>query len=626
MKVSRTWLQKHFTKELPSSEELATLLTFHAFEIEEYDEDMLDVKVLPDRAAYALSHRGIAGELSAILDIPLSYDQFTEPVPEWPTTDRLSVVAAPEYVIRHTGALIEGVKVGPSPEWLKASLESVGQRSINNVVDALNCVMLAIGQPSGAFDAGKLQKDADGAIRIEVREAKAGEKITALTGEEYALAPGMYVFTDAVGGELLDIAGIKGGKSSGVTEATTDIFLSVGTYEPALIRRASQSLKLFTDASLRYQNRPSPELTAYGMRHLVDLITSVAGGTLAGVIDFYPNPEGTPAPVMLKEGDVNARLGSSFSEEEVKGAFTRLGFSIDEGDGAYRVTPPFVRRDVVIPEDLAEEAGRILGYDRVIGTELPPAETPDLARYRGIERVKDLLVERGFTEISTPSFAAKGDIKLANPLQSEKPYLRADLAGNMKDAVARAVLVAPRVLGVAPDVRLFEIGTVFEADGERLSLVLGYAPVAGKKKPVLEDVAGELSTLLNISASAGDSVLEIALGETDLEKLGAEFAPRRIALQKYKSFSVYPFATRDIAVWTPEGTEESEVLAVLLKEAGDLLARVDQFDRFEKDGKISYAFRLVFESFEKTLADTDLDPVMERITAALNGREGWQVR
>lgn len=624
MKVSRAWLQKHFKDELPDTAALSEALTFHAFEIEEHDEDMLDVKVLPDRGAYALSHRGIAYELSAILAIPMSYDQLAEPPPAFPSTGALSVTGDPRYVIRHTGALMRGVKVGPSPDWLKASLESVGQRSINNVVDALNCVMLATGQPSGAFDAGKLALDT-GAVRIDIREAKNGEKITVLTGEEYELSSDMFVFMDAVGGTLLDIAGIKGGLASGVTEATTDLFLSCGTYDPVLLRRTSQALKLFTDASQRYQNRPSPELTAYGMRHIIDLIKNVAGGELIGVVDDYPAKQELRA-VSVSLADINGRLGSSFSADEVEGVFKRLAFSYEEKDGAYAVTAPFYRRDITIAEDVSEEVGRVLGYDRIAGTVLPEGEAPDLARYRGIERVKDLLVERGFTEISTPSFAASGDIKLANPLQSEKPYLRADLAGNMQEALARAATQAPRVLGTAPDVRLFELGTVFEASGERLSLALGYAPVGGKKKAVLADVSAELAALLGMSAAAGDSILEMPIGEADLEKLGEGYEPKKIALQKFRMFSLYPFALRDIAVWTPSGTEEDQVCGLILKEAGELLARIDQFDRFEKDGKISYAFRLVFESFEKTLSDGDLAPVMERITAALNAQPDWQVR
>jgi phenylalanyl-tRNA synthetase beta chain len=176
------------------------------------------------------------------------------------------------------------------------------------------------------------------------------------------------------------------------------------------------------------------------------------------------------------------------------------------------------------------------------------------------------------------------------------------------------------------DVRLFELGTVFAKDGERLSLVLGYAPVSGKKQKVLEEIAAELGALLNLSLSSADSVLEVPLGEADLEKLGEGYEPRGVALEKYKEFSLYPFALRDVAVWTPSGTEESEVVAVILKEAGEHVARIDLFDRFEKEGRTSYAFRLVFESFTKTLSDEELVPAMERVTAALNGKDGWQVR
>ncbi len=293
MKVSRKWLQKYFDAELPSTEALSEALTFHAFEIEEAEGDILDVKVLPDRACYALSHRGIASELSAILKLPMKEDPLLAPLPSWNETEKLTITADPAYVIRHTGALVTGVSVGLSPAWLSDALAAVGQRSINNVVDVLNYVMLDIGQPSGAFDTGTMG-NTDGAIHVDIRRAKEGEKITVLTGESYTLTPDIFAFTDAVGGGLLDIAGIKGGLSSGVTEATTSLFLSAGTYDPTLLRRASQKLRLFTDASARYQNRPSPELTAYGMRNILALLAEVAGGTCVGVVDFYPKKEEIP--------------------------------------------------------------------------------------------------------------------------------------------------------------------------------------------------------------------------------------------------------------------------------------------------------------------------------------------
>ena len=135
MKVSRTWLQRYFDAELPSVDELARALTFHAFEIEEVVGDILDVKVLPDRAGYALSHRGIAKELSAILSMPMKSDPFRQPLPSWTVTPSLSIQTDPAYVIRHLGAVMKGVTVGPSPAWLRSLLEGVGQRSINNIVD-----------------------------------------------------------------------------------------------------------------------------------------------------------------------------------------------------------------------------------------------------------------------------------------------------------------------------------------------------------------------------------------------------------------------------------------------------------------------------------------------------------
>ncbi len=349
MKISRAWLQKYFDKPLPPVAALAEVLTFHVFEIEEVVGETLDVKVLPDRAAYGLSHRGIAKELSAILDIPLTSDPLREPLPAWTSTDKLVIKTDPTYVLRHTGALVRGVKVGPSPMWLKEALESVGQRSINNIVDATNYVMLNIGQPLHAFDSGKIAWDAD-TLRIDIRAAKEGEKITILSGEEYTLSKSMYVIADGTSGAPLDIAGLKGGLASGITEATTDLFISVGNYDGTLIRKMSQSLKLFTDASQRYQNRPSPELTAYGMRDILVLITEVAGGELVGVVDIYNRkPERKSVSIIAKK--VASVIGREYSDNDVADVLKRLGLSFEKQGDTFTVMPPFERNDIVIPED-----------------------------------------------------------------------------------------------------------------------------------------------------------------------------------------------------------------------------------------------------------------------------------
>lgn len=635
MKTSLAWLQTYFDAPLPAPDVVADALTFHAAEIEEADGDLLDVKVLPDRAAYMLSHRGIAKEIAAVLDLPLAKDPLKEDLPEYPKTDRLSVTLDGDGgCARYIGALLTGVAIGPSPEWLKDALARVGQRSINNVVDATNYVMLDLGQPLHAFDAGKLTAR-EGAYAIEVRPAEAGESITTLTGEEYQLPEGTLLIADAhKDGAALGIAGIKGGTRAAVTEDTTDIVIEAASFDGTKVRRTAQALKLFTDASSRFQNKPSPALASYGMRDVIALIQKVAGGELVGVTDVFPNPP-EPETVSVSLSRINGILGSSISTEEVRNAFARLGFSYTEVEDAFVVLVPFERRDLVIAEDLVEEVGRVIGYDRIESLPLPVLQgIPDQARFRGIEAVRDFLVERGFAEISTPSFATEGEIELANPLQEDRSYLRASLMSNLKDALLRAANVAPRVLGPAPFVRLFEIGTVFTKHGEALLLSMGVVAVGGKPalaaEALKQNVAALEQELLRIPAAAHYSLdgqrMELNLEKLNLEKLGEDYAPISVSQGSYAPYSPYPFALRDVAVWTPEGTEESEVANAIVSAAGDHLARIDLFDQFEKDGRVSYAFRLVFESAERTLADTDLDPAMAAVTEALNLKDGWGVR
>ncbi len=590
MKVSLKWLQTYFDTALPGAEALGDAFTFHAFEVEEQEGDLFDLKVLPDRAGYALSHRGIARDLSAILDVPLKNDPLREALPVFPKTDALAVEIEDEQkCLRYIGALVKGVKIGPSPAWLKEALEAVGQRSINNVVDATNYVMLNIGQPLHAFDAAKLVQK-DGRYAIGVRTAKEGERITTLSGEEYVLNPNIQLITDANADVPIALAGVKGGKAAELTTETTDIIVESANFDGTVTRRAAQSLKLFTDASLRFQNRPSPELAAYGMRDVLALIIGVAGGEVASVVDVYPSRP-MVAPVSVSLAHINGLLGSNFTMEEVSEVFRRLDLEARVEYDTFAVAPPFERTDLVIPEDLVEEVGRIIGYDKI-----PPAEllalghAPDQARFRGIERVKDFLVEWGFTEISTQSFAKKGDITLANPLDKNMPALRTSLDDNMKVAFEQAKQYASLALAPSQKPKLFEIGTVFTKEGERI-VVKTSEPV-----PDLPDLKDEPG-----------------------------YAPVRYELGAYKPFSMYPFITRDIALWAPSGTDERFTKSIIQESAGELLGRLDQFDTFEKEGRTSYAFRLVFQSMERTLTDDEVNIIMETISASLRSA-GYEVR
>lgn len=316
-------------------------------------------------------------------------------------------------------------------------------------------------------------------------------------------------------------------------------------------------------------------------------------------------PEYAKAPtVHTSLTEINNRLGTSFSKQEVEEVFRRLRFDVSMKGEVFAIRAPAPRADIQIPEDIAEEVGRILGYDRVPSSELPASKRPvDQDRYRGMERMKDQLVEQGFTEVLTQSFAKKGAITLANPLDTTKPMLRTSLEENLQEALAKAKLYAPRVLPPNTKPKLFEVGAVFPKEGE-------YA---------------ELRMTERVSAW-GDAVGTVDnLSKANLESYGKEYVPKRYVLGAFKPFSSYPFITRDIALWVPSGTKPETVEQTIRKEGGPLLVRLDRFDEFTKEGRTSYAFRLIFESMERTLTDKEVNTSMERITKALAAL-GYEVR
>ncbi len=310
------------------------------------------------------------------------------------------------------------------------------------------------------------------------------------------------------------------------------------------------------------------------------------------------------ATVEVSLARINAILGAHFSEAEVEDAFRRLRFRAVKNGDAYRVTAPLPRTDIEIPEDIAEEVGRVLGYERILADELPPLPVPpEQARFRGIERMKDMLVEQGFIEVSTQSFAPRGAVALENPMDKTKPALRTSLEENLRDALARAQRYAPLVLPPKQKVKLFEVGTVFPKEGEYL----------------------ELRMTERVSAWGEHSALADNLSIAKLEEYGKGYTPKRYQLSAYRPFSVYPFITRDVALWVPETARAEEIADAIRTHAGALLVRLDQFDRFSKGGKVSYAFRLIFQSTERTLTDEEVNGAMEHVIAALEAK-GYEVR
>lgn len=620
MKVSHDWLKKYLSN-LPQANELADLITFHAFEIEGVEEGegdtIIDVDVLPNRAHDALSHRGIARELATLLNTPLQKDPFKKEVRPFPESNTVSVtVEAPELCRRYQAVVIKGVRIEESPQWLKDKLEVLGHRSINNIVDITNYVMLDLGQPLHAFD---LENVGD---EIVVRRAKEGEEIEALDGEKYALTPEMLLISNAEG-SALGIAGIKGGMHSGVSEKTVDIVLEAASFDPTATRKTSQVLKLRTDASARFENDPSPELTEFALREAVELITDIAGGEVEGQTDVYTKKEENPE-VEVSVMEIANVLGVEITISEIAAIFERLGFFFEEHDGVFRVRAPFERRDILIKEDVIEEVGRVYGYKKIIGKPLPELEKKPAVnkKFYYAEKIRDLLVAEGFSEILTPVFVEEGgDIKVLNPLASDKGHLRKELKPGVEKAMALNIQNAP-LLGV-DTVKLFEIGKIFTKNAEKTHLA-----IAVSKKKILPEILQKVSIELGISLSSNDSQfcetnLDALIKDLPvLEHYDSHEAPKDF---QYEQIVPFPFALRDIAMWTPQGTNEAEVSELLKTEAGALLVNIQCFDRFEKDEKISYAFHLVFQSKEKTLSEEDINGVMSRVEKKVLD-QGFEVR
>ncbi len=638
MRVSLSWLQTYFDETLPSAHELADLLTFHSFEIEGVqqveDDWVIDVDVLPNRSADCLSHRGIARELSVLLARPLKRDPLRDVIPAFPSTEHFHVAVDDDKLCpRYMGAVVRGVTVGPSPLWLRKRLETLGHRSINNVVDATNYIMLETGQPLHAFDRAKLATDEDGSQGIRIRLAEEGEQITVLTGETYTLAAHHMVIADGVSGAALALAGIKGGKEAEIDEGTTDIVLEAAHFFYRSVRKASRELRLATEASLRFQNEPARELPAFAMRDLITLVADIARGELVGVEDCYV-ARGEREPIDVTLTEINTMLGSQLTYDDVERILIRFEWEFSRAHDEFAVTPSWERKDLSSKVDVIEEVGRVYGYVN-LSSKLPeiPKETPAInVREYYIMRMREALAESGYSEIYTYTLTDHGEVELLNPLTSDKSCMRMDLREGMLTALANNAHHA-QYLGLAT-IKLFEVGTVFRTHGEVTHVAVGVHAVSGKQGKAEQMLLDDLATLADsfgmrlTNERLQDGVLEFSLDALlpALPKPGGyESDEAWDPSKRYAPWSPYPCVYRDIAVWVPNTVPSEEVLAVIVETSPETLVKHYQFDTFEKEGRISYAWHLVFQSKEKTLTDTEIAEVLKRITTAFEGL-GWCVR
>lgn len=642
MKIVYEWLQEYFEEKLPPAKELARELTMRAYEVEGIEKvgefTVLDIDVLPNRAADSLSHAGVAREIGTLLGKPCQVPEGQASAASddsVSTADHVSLQVTSQYVRRATKRLAVEVNIAESSSAIKQKLEALGHKPKNNIVDITNLVMLETGQPVHAFDYDKIAGPEDGPKDIFVREAEAGEKVETLDGDTYELEAGMLVIADEE--KPLDIAGIKGGANSGIDENTTRVLLSVCSFDSGHIRSTSQTLNLRTDASKRFENDPSAQLPEVAMQRLSQLLTKESGARVADdVLDEYPQPDEV-SEVSVSAEEINNLLGVEVSADEIERIFTALSFEWEEAGGVYVVTPPYWRRDITIPVDLIEEVGRVYGYDHV-EAKMPEAISSGAAVdkvFYHAHKIRDILTSVGFTEVYTYAFQAEGDIELNNPVSQEYQYLRSSLEPGLEAALEEnkkhsAVLDTN-------ELAVFEIGSVFQSDSEHQVVALA-CDSKEKQAAGIEALAGVYGDDVARAFTTDESVAQAPLSvfvESYEDDISYDDLADIETDVTYQPFSRFPYVLRDIALWVPiEGKSEKEkgerkqaVKSVLKKAAGKLLVNLRLFDEYqpEGEGRISFAFRLVFQSDDKTLSDEEVNERMEAVYTAVE-EKGWEVR
>jgi phenylalanyl-tRNA synthetase beta chain len=572
MKVVYNWL-KDFVDVATTAQELASRIALHGTNVASVEAQplggVIDAEITSNRPD-CLGVYGIAREVSAIYKVPL---KSVAPKPAESSaakaSDAVSVkIEAPELCGRFTARLIRGVKIQPSPAWLRERLEAAGVASISNVVDATNYVMLELGHPLHAFDYDLVRNRS-----IVVRRAKAKEKIKTLDGIERELDPAICMISDGDGSRGVGIGGIMGGGETEISFSTKNVLIECAWFEPVAIRRATRFLKLHTEASTRFSRGADPEMAELASRRCAELILQLAGGELlSGVVDVYPGKRAAKK-ITVTRAEILRVMGADVPDREIESILGALGFApvrVDQNRGqlgsilaAWECTQPLWRVDVEREIDLIEEVARIYGLDK-FAPRLPAARqgAARLPHYEAESRLRERLIGLGYREIVTiPHVAEDRDAlfrpegiipaRLANPLSEEANLLRSNGAVSMAGAIEWNLNHGQR------DVRLFEIGRHYRfaspgnsgegavAPVETLFLTLG---ATGEARPqglydstrpfVLADLKGDLDAIGELSggfqwkAGGADSLHaakrgRILLGENALGSAGQ--LNRRIA-------------------------------------------------------------------------------------------------
>ena len=656
-------------------------------------DQILETELTPNRPD-CLSVVGTAYEVAALTDQDVTYPDTSYFVGD--SADEIGsvmevFVEEPNLCLRYTGTVVRNVQVGPSPSWLTNRLERAGIRPINNVVDITNYVMMELGQPLHAFDRAKVTGNT-----IYVRSAKDKEILKTLDGQVRNLTKETLVIADVSG--PIGLAGIMGGANTEVDDATNDVFLEAANFSASSIRQSRSLLNLNTEASYRFERVLQPELALRALKRATKLLVEICNGSVTrGHIDVYPGKT-EPQNITVSLNKLGRMLGAEFSYSQVLSVLLKLGFAelrqpssvndlidtLDPSAAANRdysltVTPPYWRSDINIEEDVVEEFARIFGYDNLPSKRLT-SEVPEFTPNQYLELkeiVRDNLVGTGMSEMVSYVVTSRENLrtvgawpdseramKLLNPMDQTKPWLRSSLLGNLCEGLARNHRVAPS------GVRMFEIGHVFtwamnqshnDLPNETEHLVGGITGLRSnvsiwqQAEEVVDffDLKGilehALPVKLNFSPAdhpalkpgvcASISVNGAEVGyigqinenvagffelpkdrtfifEVDLEALANTYdnTPKL-----FESVARFPSSARDIALLADKQRSSAEIESII--GAHKLVEDVLPIDSYIGDGipegTKSLTYRIIFQSETGTLESGDVDKAQRQIMRSL---------
>jgi phenylalanyl-tRNA synthetase beta chain len=623
---------------------------------------VLDVEITPNRGDL-LSHFGLAREIAALTGATAPSPRPVKPAPARAgSVEIFATRECPFFSLRK----VDNVNVGQSPLWLRAKIESVGIRSINNIVDISNFVMLELGQPTHAFDADKLKGN------INVRLAQDGERFLALDGKAYSLKSDNCVVADEE--RAVGIGGVMGGEKTGVTDSTKNILLEAAYFLPASIRRTARELNLQSDAGYRFERGVDPEMVLRASHRAAELMRDVAGGTPAKEIQVGGELPSNPAEVSLNYHKCNRLIGVAIAPKAADEILARFGLRKIGGTtetATWQI--PSYRRDLRRDVDLIEEVLRGYGIDKIPGrTRGGFMVTRSADRSHDLETIflRHRLTAAGLSEVRTSKLISRSAaalseaVELRNPLSKDHVALRPSLISGLLE------VLEGNVRSGAESVSIFEIGRAFIAPSgkeERHIAILLWGSVASapnwrsqtRRTLDLFDLKGALECIVpDLSFRPGKSsdlalALEVWSG-TQLLGSGGQFPEgnssvagpvlvaelnadlllaRAGSAKTFRELDRYPAITRDIAMIVPEKLTHAEILRVIREPGEPLLEKVQLFDLFEvgngrasTDRGKSLAYRLTYRAKNRTLTSEEVTAGHAKIRERLKRELGVTLR